>query len=402
LEPLAGITVVELASWIMVPSAGAVLSDWGAQVIKIEHPETGDPQRGLQMGLVAGAPGDVNGPLEQGNRGKRSLGLDVSSEDGRALLLSLLRDADVFLTNLLPGSLQRLRLGVEDVQAVNPRIVYARGHGWGVRGPWADKGGYDSASYWARGGVAYMHTAEGAPMPAVQRPAFGDIMGGMTLAGGVAAALVRRNATGEPSVVDVSLLGVGAWQEALDVVIAGLGGQDAVPSLKPELVPNPLALAYRTADGRFIQLALLQSDRFWPELCSALERPDLLEDPRFATGVDRTAHREACRAALMETFGAQPLRHWEERLSEMTGVWATHQSPADLHDDPQVQANGYLPLVHGSRHDYRLVANPVQFDERPPALRRAPEHGEHTDEICLEAGLDWEQIIALKVAGVIN
>src|SRR6266446_6378798 len=252
---LDGVKVVEVAGWTFVPAGGAVLADWGADVIKIEHPQTGDPQRGLSVGTVgAKGPGGVSFIVEQPNRGKRSLGLDIGSEKGRELLLSLVAQADVFLTNLLPGRLSRLRLTVDDLRAVNPKIIIARGTGQGVRGEDADKAGFDGSSYFARGAVAHMLTEPGAPWPPMQRPAFGDIVGGFALASGIAAALYRRERTGEPSVVDVSLLGTAAWQLAPDIVAAGLIGEDNLPRFTTDDMPNPIVNYYKTSDGRFIQL----------------------------------------------------------------------------------------------------------------------------------------------------
>ena len=289
---MAGVKVVELAGWTFVPSAGAVLADWGADVIKIEHPDTGDPQRGLSVGaLGTSGPGGVNFILEQPNRGKRSFAVDVRSEQGREVLLNLIRQADVFLTNFLPGSLSRLRLTVDDVRAANPDIVYARGTGYGVRGDEVNRGGFDSAVYWSRAGIAEM-LSTGDGWPPFQRPAFGDVMGGLTLAGGIAAALFKRATTGEPSVIDVSLLGLGVWNVGADLVAQGLLGDKGLVRFTVDDMPNPLMNYYKTSEGRVIQLMMLQADRFWPDVCHLLERPDLLDDPRFADARARFEHRK--------------------------------------------------------------------------------------------------------------
>jgi crotonobetainyl-CoA:carnitine CoA-transferase CaiB-like acyl-CoA transferase len=399
-QTLAGIRVIELAAWTFVPAAGAVLADWGADVIKVEHPRTGDPQRGLVVGIPRPDAPRVNHLIEIPNRGKRSIGLDIGTSEGREVLLKLVENADVFLTNLLPDSLGRARLTVEDLRARNPRLIYARGSGWGQRGDWATRGAYDSAAYWARAGIASMYQKAEDDYPPVQRPAFGDIMGGQTIAGGIAAALLQRERTGEASIVDVSLLGLGAWNLAPDVVLAGLAGNEALPSLTVDSLPNPLTNYYRTRDGRFVLFVMLQSDRYWPEVCELLGRPDLLEDPRFRTATDRMEHRIECTLVLRSAFAERTLDEWTPYLEKLEGVWAVVQTPEDLHSDPQVLANGVLRDVDdGEGRTFRLVANPVQFDETPPELRRAPTHGEHTEEICLEAGLDWDEIIALKESG---
>ena len=218
---LEGVRVVELAAWTFVPAAGAVLADWGAEVIKIEHPETGDPQRGLISSGMLPTAGGVNYIIEQPNRGKLSLGLDVAHPDGLELLYQLVETADVFLTSLLPGSCARLGVDLDRIRARNPKIIYARGHGWGVRGEAAEYGGYDAAAYWARAGIANAYRQDD-NYPPFQRAAFGDIMGGQTIAGGIAGALFKRERSGEPSVVDVSLLGLGLWNLSPDIVASGV------------------------------------------------------------------------------------------------------------------------------------------------------------------------------------
>jgi crotonobetainyl-CoA:carnitine CoA-transferase CaiB-like acyl-CoA transferase len=403
---LDGVKVIEVAGWTFVPAGGAVLADWGADVIKVEHPETGDPQRGLTIGTVgAKGAGGVSFSVEQPNRSKHSLGLNIGTAEGRDLLLALVAKADVFLTNLLPDRLRRLRLTVEDLRAVNPKIIIARGTGQGVRGEDADKAGFDGSSYFSRGGVAHMLTEPGAPWPPMQRPAFGDVVGGFALASGVAAALYRRERTGEPSVIDVSLLGIAAWQLAPDIVATGLIGEDNLPRFTTDDMPNPIVNYYKTSDGRFIQLMMLQGDRFWPEVCELIERPELVTDERFATGAARFAHRVECITLLREAFAARPLAAWRTRMASLEGAWAVVQTPGEVLNDPQARVNGYiLPVTaRDGEGRYDLVANPVQFDETPPELTRAPDAGEHTDEILdKELGLDWDSIIQLKVNNTIN
>jgi crotonobetainyl-CoA:carnitine CoA-transferase CaiB-like acyl-CoA transferase len=403
---LDGVRVVEVASYLFVPAGGAVLADWGADVIKIEDPVRGDPQRGLNLGAL-GAKGTwgISFIVEQPNRGKRSMGLSIGTERGRELLIELVAKADVFLTNLLPARLRRLGLTVDDLRAVNPKIIVARGTGQGVRGEDADKAGFDGSSYWARGGIAHMLSASEAAWPLMQRPAFGDIMGGFVLASGVAAALYKRSRTGEPSVLDVSLLGVAAWQLAPDIVAAGLIGEDNIPRFTPDDIPNPIVNYYKTSDARFVMLMMLQSDQFWPEVCSLIDRPDLASDARFATSNARTANRVECIALLREAFAARPLAEWRTRMSGLRGAWAVVQTPEEVLSDPQARANGYvLPVTarHGEG-SYDLVASPVQFDEAPPELTRAPDRGEHTAQILAEdLGLDRDAISRLRGDGVIN
>jgi crotonobetainyl-CoA:carnitine CoA-transferase CaiB-like acyl-CoA transferase len=399
---LSGFRVLEVAAWTFVPAAGAVMADWGADVIKVEHPVGGDPQRGLiAMGLVPGGPGAVN-IIEQPNRGKRSIGLDISTDDGRALLYKIVETADVFLTSFLPDTLAKLKIDVESIRAVNPDIVYARGTGQGPHGPDRGKGGYDGATYWARGGVANALTPADSEWPVGGRPAFGDLAGGMAIAGGIAAGLLQRATTGVAPVVDVSLLGLAMWQLSPDIVASGLYGGDPMPKFDRSSSPNPLVGNYKTSDGRIITLMMLQSDRFWSEFCETIGRPDLITDPRFADGAGRYTNAKECVAVIDEVFASKTFDEWKQALASLSGVWAPGQMPSELVDDVQVKANGYLSRVErADGKSYDLVANPVQMDETADQLVAAPEHGQHTEEILLELGLDWDQIIAHKDSGAV-
>jgi crotonobetainyl-CoA:carnitine CoA-transferase CaiB-like acyl-CoA transferase len=403
--PLDGIKVIEVSSWMFIPSAGAVLVDWGAEVVKVEHPETGDPQRGLiTSGLLPGGADGVNFMMEQPNHGKRSVAIDISQPDGREALLKLVDTADVFLTNYLPAVRRKLGIDTDDIRARNPDIVIARGTGQGTKGPDAEKGGYDGTSFWARGGVgSVMPEQEGGWPMGQASPAFGDVMGGLSTAGAIAAALLKRERTGEASIVDVSLLATAMWQLSPLVVASKLFGFSKLPSGGDRRqVPNPVVNTYRTADDRFISLILLQSDKFWPDLVDRLGVPELATDERFADAAARAQNCIACVTALDEAFGAHPLEHWKKVLDDFGGAWTPFQTLDELYDDPQVVANGYLPAITaGNGQEVQLVASPAQFDETPVQMTRCPEHGEHTELVLLEAGLDWDQLAALKESGAI-
>ena len=404
LQPMQGVKVVEVAQFTFAPSAGAVLADWGADVVKVEHAEHGDAQRGLTIGAGGAAAGSFQPLMEHPNRGKRSIGLALEVPSARDVLLDLVREADVFLTNFLPSARQKLRIEVDDLRAENPDIIYVRGSGHGQRGPEVERPGYDGSTFWSRMGSVY-----GTTPPDLHRTisqpagAYGDSLGGMAIAGGIAAALLARDRTGETSVVDVSLMSVGAWAMALSLGTALLTGESPppAPSTAPPANPvNPLIGGYRTADGRFITLMMVQPGRYFADLCAHLELEHLLDDERFQTAPGLMANAGEVGDHIAAAIAAQPYAHWRTRLQTLEGPWAPAQSPVEIVEDPQILANGcLLPVVDADGIDRTLVANPVQFDETPPTVTRGPTFAEHTDEILRELGRDEDQILQLKIDG---
>ena len=400
-QVMEGVRVVEVAQWWFVPAAAAVLADWGADVVKVEHPEQGDPQRGLMTGGLLPGSSSLNFMAEQPNRGKRSIGIDIAEPAGREVLVRLVEQADVFMTSFLQPARARLGIDVDDIRAINPRCVYVRGSGQGALGPDSTAGGYDAASFWSRGGIGNALTPPGAAAPVSQRAAFGDSIGAMNLVSGVSAALFHRERTGSAPVVDVSLLGSALWVLAPDVIAAKLipGG---IPSMDRTASPNPLVNTYPTSDGRWITLLLLQPDRYWPDLCARIGREDLLADERFTDGMQRFMHARELVSELEAAFRSRPLEEWRSLLADMEGPWAPLQTADELHTDVQTIANGYLPTVEMDEGGTAaLVGAPVQFDEVAPAVRRAPAHGADTDAILSELGYDWDAVVELKVAGAV-
>jgi crotonobetainyl-CoA:carnitine CoA-transferase CaiB-like acyl-CoA transferase len=394
-----GVRVVELAQWVFVPVAGALLADWGADVVRIDRLE-GDPYRGLVTQGIGSDSGGVNLSIALANRGKRSIALDLRTEDGQQVLHQLLETADVFLTSFRPDALVRLGLDAETLRERYPSLVYARGNGYGVRGPDAGMAGYDASAYWARGGIAHVLTPADRDYPILPRGAMGDRNGGMALAFGIAGALLKRSRTGKGSVVDVSLLAMAMWTASSDILSALQGAEPRAAGGRP--VVNPLVNTYRTADERHIQLVCLESDRYWGPLCDIIDRPDIRDDLRFASHHARDVNRTECVAALDGVFASRSYAEWKDILSKLDAPWAPVQSIEELLTDPQVIANQYLGdvIVEGGP-TYRLPTVPVQFDEQPPGLRPAPEHGEHTESLLLELGYDWDQIMALKDTAII-
>jgi crotonobetainyl-CoA:carnitine CoA-transferase CaiB-like acyl-CoA transferase len=406
LEVMRGVRVLEVAQFWFVPAAGAVLADWGADVIKLEHPTHGDGQRGLATSGVTMELSGVDFLVQQPNRGKRSVGVDIATPAGRELLYQLAERCDVFLTNFLPDARRKLGIEVDQIRARNPRIIYVRGHGHGDSGPERELGGYDATSFWTRGGIAAALTTPEMSEPVSQRAAFGDGIGGMTLAGGIAAALFHRERTGEAKVVDVSLLSTAMWVMSPDIVASKLlpEGVPQLPWAPRKTRFNPVVNSYKTKDERWLILVHLQADRHWADLCRRIGRPGLSDDARFKDGRARFENRAACIAELDAAFATKTLAEWRVAFEGMEGPWAPMQTPRELHEDRQVAENGYLQEVDGGRRGrFTLVRSPVQFDAQRAELRRGPEMGEHTDEVLMETlGLTIEQLLALKASGVIH
>jgi crotonobetainyl-CoA:carnitine CoA-transferase CaiB-like acyl-CoA transferase len=397
-----GVRILEVAEQTFVPAASALLADWGAEVIKIEHVERGDAMRGLASSGVGIIPGDVHVLLEHSNRGKESLGLDLASPEGVAILYKLAETADVFLTNKLPAVRKKLKIDVDDIRAHNPNIIYTRGTGQGERGPDADKGSYDSLAFWARSGVALAVTRTDsdhvAPPPG---PGFGDSIGAMTIAGGIMGALYHRERTGEATTVDVSLLSSGMWAMGQTISMSLLLDFPWQPS--PSFAPrNPLTANYLTSDGRWVALTCLQAAKYWPSMCEVIGRPELADDPRFADHESLTANTPEAIAILSDAFAQHTLAQWREKLDHFTGQWAVVQNTLEVAADPQSEANGYLQSCETSEgKPYQLVSAPIQYDGVPAVAKRAPEFNEHGDKVLSELGIDWDTIVDLKVRGII-
>jgi len=407
-KQLNGVRVLEVAQFTFVPSAGAVLADWGADVVKIEHPVTGDAQRGLVkvLGAAATVPGSSFAPImEAPNRGKRSVGLALDNPEARPLLDELIRRSDVFLTNYLPSSRTKLSIDVNDVRRVNPDIIYVVGNGFGSDGPDRDAGAYDATAFWARGGSADGLTSPDAEhTPFMPAGAYGDNIGGITIAGGVAAALYGRQATGEPSVLDVSLLAVGAWATQFSVNMAMLM-DGPLPKIerRTQAPGNPLTGAYRTSDGRFVQLSMLQPTRYWPEFCRLMGLHDLAEDPRFISIEAMAEHSDIAQQIVDDAIGNLTFDECQTLLRKGRGQWAPVQDAWEIANDEALTANGRIAeIVDAEGHPQKLVANPVKFDDDRANLARAPQFAEHTDHVLRELGIDDDRLIELKIAGAIT
>jgi crotonobetainyl-CoA:carnitine CoA-transferase CaiB-like acyl-CoA transferase len=376
-----GIKVVELGVWVAGPAAGGVLADWGADVVKIEPP-AGDPAR--MFGRMLGIDGGANPPFEMDNRSKRSIVLDLTTEDDRSNALELISGADVFITNVRPGALRRIGLDFETVAALNPRLVYGLITGYGETGPDADRPAFDVAAFWARAGLAHLLTRPG-ETPPFQRGGMGDHTAGMTLAAAVCAALVARARTGTGQLVSTSLYRQGAYTVSFDLNTFLLTGHSIAIGQR-ESMGNPCMNNYTAGDGRRFWIVGLQGDRHWPALCRAVGRTDWLTDSPFATARSRAANAIDLVGELDIIFATKPLDEWAKVFAgEPDFFWSPINSIEDVMADEQFHAAGGVVYVPDGDSSVPMVATPADFHDTPwTPSSVAPRLGEHTEEILAE------------------
>jgi len=396
--PMEGVKVVEMGFWVAGPSAAAILADWGASVIKIEPPE-GDPFRGLGRAFGLGA---MNPPFELDNRGKRSVSLDLGKPEASGIARELIDEADVFITNVRPGSIDRLGLDYDSVRKSNPRIVYCQVTGHGPDTPDADRAAYDVGAFWARAGVArsLVPSISDGPPPQ-QRGGMGDHMTGLGAAAAISAALFSREKSDHGQRVAISLQRVGAYMMGWDYNTV-LRANMPVAAYDRFHAPNPIINCFRAGDDRWFWLLLLQGDRHWPDLIRALGREDLGQDERFENIVKRAMNAEALVRELDAEFAKKPLADWGQAFDREDVWWAPAQTVSEALQDPAILANGVVVQVPGGEGTVDMVATPVDFYGTPWSPQGpVPELGQHTEEVLLELGYDWEQIAALKETGAI-
>jgi crotonobetainyl-CoA:carnitine CoA-transferase CaiB-like acyl-CoA transferase len=399
-----GVRVLEVAQFTFVPAAGGILADWGADVIKVEHPLRGDTQRGfINMGGVAVEP-DRNPLIEHPNRGKRSVGIDVSTPEGQEVLYELAKTADVFLTNYLPRVRQKNKIDVEHIRAVNPNIIYVRGSAYGDKGPEREVGGFDGTAFWTRSGVGYTMTPEAMDgMLGPGMPAFGDSIGAMNVAGGISAALYHREKTGEASEVDISLLSSAWWASGANItqgLETGTVARNSMPGEGNRV--NPFMGNYRTSDGGTINLCMPSPTGYIRDTFEHLGLAELADDPRFAEPRDLMANSAAGVEYLVEAFAQKDFQYWRQHLKTMRGQWAPFQSLLDLTTDEQAIANDMIVEYEGSDGTpYKVVRGPVQFNHEATETTRAPQASEHTELVLMEMGIEWDRIEAWKEKGAI-
>jgi crotonobetainyl-CoA:carnitine CoA-transferase CaiB-like acyl-CoA transferase len=399
--PLSGVRVVEITMFQQGPVAGMRLGDLGAEVIKIEAPG-GDPARGFMrmIGAMAGLEGR-NYYFEHCNRNKRGMVLDLKKPQGMEIFFKLIEGADVFLNNMSIGAPIKMGIGPEALLAKNPRLIYAQASGWGRRGPDAQEYSFDYTGI-ARSGLMMCGGEPGSP-PTQMLPGIGDEMGGLVCAWGVCAALFARERTGQGQVVDTSLMGSVIANLGLLMAAPATLGQE-FPRARRDSAGNPIYSHYCCGDGKWLAMAHLQPERYWPLVLKALELTELENDPRFAKFGERSRNAKELIAIFDQRFAMRPRAEWLERLSQAGCIATPVQSPLEVASDPQANANNYfVQTEHPELGPAKMVGFPWDFSQTPAACRRpAPEYGQHTQEILSELGYGEEQISSLREQGVLG
>ncbi|MFC2040883.1 CaiB/BaiF CoA transferase family protein [Chloroflexota bacterium] len=401
---LEGIRVMQTAAALAAPMAGRILADWGADVIWIEHPVRGDIVRasnaaGRRGGRVILA--DVDYILQNHNRNKRGMTLDLSQERGREIIYRLLRKADVFLSNFRQRELEKFKLEYEALSQLNPRLIYANVSGYGRKGPDKDLPGFEHTSYFSRSGLLHILQSPGTPPPQIPLGS-GDYVASLAIACGITTALYMRERTGIGQEVDVSLFHAGVYTASVDVGGSLLTGQDRQSADRKD-VTNAATNFYQTKDGRWIRLGLNQPDLYWTKLCRAIERKDLEHDPRFDSFQAKMENHVTLFRILEEVFLSRTLDEWRVRLNEAGLPWSPVQSLPEVAADPQARANDFFVSFDVPSHGHiESVANPIKLSKSPENVRMpAPAFNQHTEEILLEYGYTWEDITQFKEQGII-
>ncbi|HEY1752762.1 MAG TPA: CoA transferase [Caulobacteraceae bacterium] len=383
--------VIDCASFIAGPAAATIMSDFGARVIKIEPPGIGDSYRNLFR--LRGTPDDIDYFWTLDSRNKESLAIDLKQPAARAALETLVKRADVFITNYPFPVRERLRLRADDLRHLNPRLIYASLTPYGEHGPEKDRTGFDTTAWWARSGLMDMVRATGETEQALSMPGMGDHPTAMALYGAIVTALYRRQLTGEGGVVTTSLLANGLWSNSCQVQGALCGYELTGRPARGQR--GAMVETYTTADGRAFILTTTNPARDWPLLAGAMGHPEWLRDPLFATPAERFANQGVLVARLDALFGSDSWEVWSRRLTEGGITFGVVGKVADHISDPQIEANGFLPEIEDG-YGLKTVDSPFYLDDAPKtAPRMAPEIGQHTRQILAECGLAEAEIEAL-------
>jgi formyl-CoA transferase len=404
-SPLQGMRVIELCHWVLGPTCARILGELGADVIKIEDPRGGDPVRGLlPPGLMKErGMGAVNPFWEHWNGSKRAITLDLGQEKGREIVREMLKTADVFITNFRAAVVDRFELDYEHVLKINPRIIYAQATGFGMKGPDRDRAAFDDTRFWIRSGIMSVLGEPDTP-PVPLRGAMGDLSSAVFLAGAIGIALLTRERFGIGQKIDISLLSAGMWVVGEDIQRRLVWGERVTNRKSArQRAPNPLRNTYQAKDGKWLFFMMLQTDRFWEPLCQAIEREDLINDTRFDSHQKRVENSELIISILDEILATRTRDEWAQRFEEYELVWEPETTISELLADPQIAANDFVARVkHSSGTIFDLLRVPYQFSQTRLEPRfPAPELSQHTEEVLMELGYDWDKIAHLKEQKVI-
>ena len=397
-----GIKVVEFGGAAAMPLAGMLMGSWGAEVIHIEPPGRGDLARMMSHRLSSWTQhSEINYIWEHLDRNKKSICINLKKTEGQTVVHEICKEADVFLNNLRPYEMEKFNLTYEIISKLNPKIIYANLTGYGSRGPEKNSGGYDSVAFWESSGVMdLMHDHDTAPN--ISRSAYGDSITSLSLFGGIMAALFIRERTGIAQKVEVSLYNTAVWVLGMDITGCLITGQNATRPQR-KTMSNPIRNVYPTKDNRWIMLGMTNAQHYWPEFCQAIGRPDLENDPKFATFDKRQEHAAELVKIIDDIFLSRTYDDWIETLSKYKLVWSPVRTPLEVSNDEQANANDFfVEWDHPDHGNLRVLNSPIKLSKTPSEiLSRAPRLGEYTEEILKQLGYSEEKISKMKGDGIV-